>query len=51
MVRLVVLKERCFIDVLKPKLKNSSLLRYTINITYQCQTIVKLHGVFLSNNE
>ena len=50
MVRLVVLKERCFIDVLKPKLKNS-LLHYTVKTTYQCQTIVKLHGVYLSNNE
>ncbi len=50
MVRFAIIKERCFIGVLKPKQQNS-LLRYTINITYQCQTIVKLHGVFLSNNE
>ena len=29
----------------------NSLLRYTVNNTCQYQARVKLHGVFLSNNE
>ena len=33
---------RCFL--------RSSLLHYIVFITHQCQVIVKLHGVFLSNS-
>ena len=32
-------------------LRANSLLHYTSNTDYQYQATVKLHGVFLSNNE